>query len=90
MAHRLGGLAEPYRTGRARRFARAARALTAAGAAVVGAAGRRSRALAIAGGGAVLAGAACQRFAVFEAGRASAADPGYTVAPQRERLAARS
>jgi hypothetical protein len=29
----------------------------------------------------------CERWAVFEAGRASAADPKYTVAPQRQRLA---
>ena len=87
MARRLGGVAEAYRTGRAGRFARASRALTAAGAAVVGAAGRRSRALAVAGGAAVLAGAASERWAVFEAGKASAADPKYTVGPQRERLA---
>ena len=33
------------------------------------------------------AGAICQRWAVFEAGRASARDPKYTVGPQRERLA---
>jgi polysulfide reductase-like protein len=86
MTRRLGSLAEPYRTGRAGRLAQAARALTAAGAALVGARGHRSRATAIAGGGAVLAGAVCQRWAVFEAGRESAADPKYTVEPQRERL----
>jgi Polysulphide reductase, NrfD len=88
MAHRLGGLGEVYRTGRAGRLAQASRALTAVGAALIGARGRRSRATAVAGGAAVLAGAACQRWTVFEAGRASAADPKYTVAPQRERLAA--
>lgn len=86
MMRRLGGLAAVYRTGRAGRYAQAARALTAAGAALVGARGRRSRAIAVAGGAAVLAGSACQRWAVFEAGRASAADPKYTVGPQRERL----
>ena len=30
--------------------------------------------------------AACTRFAVFEAGQASAKDPKYVVVPQRERL----
>jgi hypothetical protein len=34
------------------------------------------------------AGAVCTRFGVFTAGRASAADPRYTVIPQRERLSA--
>jgi hypothetical protein len=87
MARRLGDLAEAYRTGRAGRFARASRALTAVGATIVGAGGRRSRAVAVAGSAAVLAGAVCERWAVFEAGKASAADPKYTVAPQRQRLA---
>jgi Polysulphide reductase, NrfD len=87
VARRLGGLAEAYRTGRAGRFARASRALTAVGATLVGAGGRRSRAIAVAGGAAVLAGTVCERWAVFEAGKASAADPKYTVAPQRQRLA---
>jgi hypothetical protein len=87
MEHRLGDLAEPYRHNRAGRFARAAKALTTAGAALVAARGRNSRGAAIGGGAAVLAGAVCQRWAVFEAGKASAADPKYTVGPQRERLA---
>jgi hypothetical protein len=34
-----------------------------------------------------MAGSACLRFGVFEAGQASAKDPKYTVIPQRERLA---
>jgi hypothetical protein len=87
MMRRLGGLAEAYRTGRAGRFAQTARALTGVGAALVGARARRSRATAILGGSAVLAGAVCQRWAVFEAGKASATDPKYTVGPQRERRA---
>jgi hypothetical protein len=33
-----------------------------------------------------MAGSACTRFGVFEAGQASARDPKYTVVPQRERL----
>jgi hypothetical protein len=39
-------------------------------------------------GAAYLAAGVCTRFGVFEAGRASAADPKYVVVPQRERLAA--
>jgi hypothetical protein len=40
-------------------------------------------------GAALVAGSALTRFAVFEAGLASARDPRYTIAPQRRRLAAR-
>lgn len=36
-----------------------------------------------------VAGAATERWAVFEAGFQSARDPKYTVMPQRERLEAR-
>ena len=39
---------------------------------------------------ALMAGSACTRFGVFEAGQASARDPKYTVVPQRERLEQRS
>ena len=39
---------------------------------------------------ALLAGSACTRFGVFEAGQQSARDPKYTVVPQRERLEARA
>ncbi|WP_203711501.1 NrfD/PsrC family molybdoenzyme membrane anchor subunit [Asanoa siamensis] len=86
--HRMGLLSEPYRTGKAGRLLRAARLLTAAGA--VGAlVGARSRAVSALAGVALLAGSAATRFGVFEAGRASAEDPKYTVLPQRERLAAR-
>ncbi|QSB12749.1 polysulfide reductase NrfD [Natronosporangium hydrolyticum] len=86
---RLGALAEPYRQGAAGRWLRAGRALSVAGA--LGAlAGRRSRVAAAVSGAALLAGAFCVRFGVFEAGRASARDPRYTVVPQRARLAARN
>ena len=37
-------------------------------------------------GAALMAGSACTRFGVFEAGQESARDPKYTVVPQRERL----
>ena len=43
----------------------------------------------MASGAALLAGSACTRFGVFEAGQESAKDPKYTVVPQRERMAAR-
>jgi hypothetical protein len=33
-----------------------------------------------------MAGSACTRFGVFEAGQESAKDPRYTVVPQRERV----
>jgi hypothetical protein len=46
----------------------------------------RSRVAAIVSGAALLAGSACTRFGVFEAGQESAKDPRYTVVPQRERL----
>jgi DMSO reductase anchor subunit len=88
MISRLGFVAEPYHAGRAGRWMRSAQALTAAGA--VGAvAGRRSRLVTALSGAALLAGSLCTRFGVFEAGKASAKDPKYTVVPQRERLDAR-
>jgi hypothetical protein len=88
MERRLGELGEPYRQGPAGRLARAAKACTAAGAGLVAAAGRR-RGLAAAGAALVLAGSACERWAVYKAGFQSAADPKYVVGPQRARLAAR-
>lgn len=85
--HRLGLLAEPYKTGRAGTLMKAARALTVAGAglAVVG---KRSRVISALSGVSLLAASVCTRFGVFDAGVASAKDPKYTVIPQRERLAA--
>jgi len=83
---RMGLLSEPYHEGRAGRWLRAARVLTAAGAvgAVIGA---RSRTVSALSGVALLAGSLSTRFGVFEAGKASADDPKYTVVPQRARLA---
>lgn len=83
MEHRLGELAEPYRQDEAGRFSRAARWLTLVGAATVGVAGRR-RAGAVIGGALVLAGAVCQRWAVFRAGFQSAGHPKSLVAHQRQ------
>ena len=83
-----GIVSEPYHEGKAGWMLRAAKACTAAGAAVTLAAGRR-RAGAVAGGALLAAGSALTRFGVYEAGMASARDPKYTVVPQRERIAAR-
>ncbi|WP_219414773.1 NrfD/PsrC family molybdoenzyme membrane anchor subunit [Pseudonocardia nigra] len=83
-----GGIADAYRSGPAGRWNRVAHALTAIGGAGALLA-RRSRAGAIASGLALAAGSLATRFAVFEAGRQSAAEPQHTVAPQRARLAER-
>ncbi len=88
MEHRLGLLGEPYRQGRAGRLTRAARVLTAGGGLLATIAGR-SRTLTALSGLTLTAGALCTRFGVLEAGRVSAADPKYTVAPQRQRVDAR-
>ncbi|HMC52093.1 MAG TPA: NrfD/PsrC family molybdoenzyme membrane anchor subunit [Acidimicrobiales bacterium] len=80
-------VAAPYRTGRAARLSRWAEALSAGGAALL--ALSRRRPLAMAGAGAVLAGTAVERFAVAEAGAASARDPRATVGAQRRRMAGR-
>ncbi|MEU8246450.1 NrfD/PsrC family molybdoenzyme membrane anchor subunit [Nonomuraea sp. NPDC048916] len=85
MERRLGLAGEPYRLGRAGRLMRAARVLTVGGAALAAVAGR-GRALGVLSGLALTAGALCTRFGILEAGRVSAADPKYTVTPQRQRL----
>jgi formate-dependent nitrite reductase membrane component NrfD len=87
MARRLGDLAEPYRRQDAGRYSTLATGLTALGAAAVAAGARRSRAVSVGGGAAILAGALAARWSVFRAGFQSAADPKYTVAPQRARVA---
>jgi hypothetical protein len=85
--HGMGLLSEPYHEGKAAPLMKAARTLTALGAA--GAVlGRRSRVVSALSGAALLAGSLATRFGVYEAGVHSAKDPKYTVVPQRERLAA--
>ena len=79
---------QAYHRGRAGRLGRAAKASTAAGAGLLLVAGHCRRAPQAVGAVLVLAGSAAERFAVFEAGIESAADPVLTVAPQRRRLAA--
>ncbi|TDC73585.1 NrfD/PsrC family molybdoenzyme membrane anchor subunit [Streptomyces hainanensis] len=85
-----GLVAETYRTGPAGRLLGAAGRLGMAGAAAGALLGGRSRAVAALSGAALLAASACTRFGIFRAGLASAADPKYTVLPQRDRLAARA
>jgi formate-dependent nitrite reductase membrane component NrfD len=87
MERSMGLSAETLHADRGGRLMAAARWLTAGGALGTLVLGRRSRAAAIASGLALMAGSACTRFGVFEAGQASARDPKYTVVPQRERLA---
>ncbi|MGY1822022.1 NrfD/PsrC family molybdoenzyme membrane anchor subunit [Geodermatophilus sp. SYSU D00079] len=83
-----GIVSEPYHEGRPGALLRAAKACTAAGAALTVVAGRR-RPGAVASGVLLAAGSLLTRFGVFEAGLVSAKDPKYTVIPQRERIKAR-
>lgn len=88
MKRRLGELAEPLEHGRPGTLATVATVCTisgALGAAFLG----RNRAVAVLSGLALMAGSACTRFAVVEAGIESAKDPRYTVISQKARLAAR-
>jgi formate-dependent nitrite reductase membrane component NrfD len=86
---RLQDIAEPYQTGRPGKLMEVAEVLTAAGLAGAVLAGGSRTAIKLAGA-ALLASSALTRFGIFEAGRASARDPKYTVRPQRERLAAKA
>ncbi len=89
LARLPGGIDSAYATGTAGRWHRASQVLTVLGG--LGAlVGRRSRAGAVASGLALAAGSLATRFAVFEAGRASAKDPEHVIVPQRERLAQRA
>ncbi len=86
MERRLGDLvAEPLTHGRSGRLIKASKFLGGSGALVGALVGRRNRLSASAAGVALLAASACTRFGILEAGRASAADPKYTIVPQRER-----
>lgn len=85
MRRRLGELGEPYERDDAGRYARAAKRMAGAGAAVAGL-GRRSRILKAVGAGLLIGGALCERWAAYRAGFISARDPKYTVGPQRARV----
>jgi formate-dependent nitrite reductase membrane component NrfD len=82
MRPRLGPAAETHDAGSAGRLLRAARILTVAGATGGMLLGRRSRTASVLSGAALLAGSACTRFGLFEAGRASVQDPKYVVNAQ--------
>jgi formate-dependent nitrite reductase membrane component NrfD len=82
---RLGWLAEPYREGRPGLLLKIARTLTVGGM-VLSPFSRCSRVVSALAGGSYMAGSLLTRFGVFQAGLASAADPKYTVVPQRERV----
>jgi DMSO reductase anchor subunit len=83
---KLGMVAEPYSTGTAGKLAKATLACAGAGSVVLLAAEvKRSRGLTRLGSALALAGSMCGRWTVFKAGSQSAADPKYTVVPQRER-----
>lgn len=95
MERRIGMVAEPYSAGRGGKYIKIGKALAAAG--VAGALlgretllGRRGRAIAALSGAALIAASAATRWGVYHAGMASAADPKYTVVPQRERLSKRA
>jgi hypothetical protein len=87
MEEGLGELAGPYHEGVSGRLSRGAQLLTAVGGMTLAGLARRSRPAAIAGAGALAAGALLERWAVYKAGVASARDPAATVGPQRERIA---
>jgi hypothetical protein len=84
MEHRIGLSAEVYSKSRGGRYVRAGKVLSAAGATGALLGGRR-RAVAALSGAALIASSAATRWGIFHAGLASAADPKYTVLPQRQR-----
>ncbi len=90
MEQGLGLTGETLHQGKAGRLMRASKVLTGAGGLGAALFGGRSRVAAALSGVALLAGSACTRFGVFEAGMASARDPKYTIVPQRQRLDARA
>jgi formate-dependent nitrite reductase membrane component NrfD len=92
MMRRMGMAAETYRSGRAGAYIRAGQVLSVlgvAGAMLGRAGGRRGRVIGTLSGASLLAASAATRWGIFHAGLASAADPKYTVVPQRERREAR-
>jgi hypothetical protein len=87
MTHSLGEHGEAYRKGPSRRYSNISRACIVSGVVLLAARGRRSRAVSVAAGAVLAAGALATRWAVFKAGPTSAGDPKFTVGPQRERIA---
>jgi DMSO reductase anchor subunit len=89
MKRTLGLPAETYKQGRAQLLGRVSRGCLVAGAGLLATAGSRRRVAAAVGGALVCAGALSTRWSVFEAGKASVADPRYVVESQRQRMADR-
>jgi formate-dependent nitrite reductase membrane component NrfD len=89
MELRLGEIGEVYHQGTSGKLCWAAKGLAGTGAALLALRGRKSRTAAVLGGALVCAGEMCLRWAVFKAGFQSAADPKYTVEPQRRRADSR-
>jgi DMSO reductase anchor subunit len=85
MERRIGMAAEPYSEGRGGRYIKLGQALAAAGAAGI-LLGGRSRAATALSGAVLITASAATRWGIYHAGMASAADPKYTVVPQRQRL----
>jgi hypothetical protein len=83
----MGITAEPLHLGAGGVLMRASKTLTTLGA-LGTLLSRRSRVASGLAGAALVAGSACTRFGIFEAGQASARDPKYTVVPQRRRIEA--
>ena len=81
MEQAMGITAEPLHEGSAGRLMRASKALTVAGTLGALAVGAAAGLGAVVSGAALMAGSACLRFGVFEAGQDSASDPRYTVVP---------
>jgi formate-dependent nitrite reductase membrane component NrfD len=86
LLNRLGDLAEPYETGTAGALFRASEILTAGALAGV-VLGRDSRAVSAVSGASLIAASLLTRFGIFQAGRASARDPKYTIVSQRRGIA---
>jgi formate-dependent nitrite reductase membrane component NrfD len=83
---KMGEVAEPYSTGRAGKLEKATMACAGGGAALlVYAEARKSRTAGVLGSVLAVAGSMLGRWMVFTAGKQSAADPKYTVGPQRRR-----
>jgi hypothetical protein len=81
---RLGDPAGPYEAGTTGAVLRVAEFLTA-GALASAVLGGKSRAVFALSGASLVAASALTRFGIFQAGRASARDPKYTIVPQRRR-----
>jgi hypothetical protein len=86
MERRLGEQATPYHEGAATRFKRITRVSGTAGALLLLARGRSSRAAAVASGALLSVSAISTRWSIFKAGFQSAADPKYVIGPQREAI----